>query len=382
MDIFKKYNNLSSYILIVTLSTLLCIGSIVFVTNKEIEKDIDIAKTIISGFESTEYYIQANLKSATIALNYYLKANGGDSYTPDYHHPESLMPLTKELGVNNFSIYGADGKAKFTVSGSMLRDPEHFKKYNLLQCNNRIEMMNENYANVNKPLQSGVRETFVYQEFANISWFKNRKQFIGTGIQAQQLSSILNNSLSSNYINKVVISSPVGVVLMDTCNIDNTCDVNIKPDHKRIDVKFEDYNESPVILSKYNSFTISIPFGGLKDSCGKLSVSSGDSVATANSKGQYFYVMNVTFDRTELNKQIVGIILIFVVLALLACLYIHEKNHHSDNVYKLSNQRLGDVRRYITKIAKDSMKMESMESKIPNQMVMDLKAFFDDVDKR
>ena len=159
---------------------------------------------------------------------------------------------------------------------------------------------------------------------------------------------------------------------------------------------FDDYSEKPIIRNDINSIKVSIPFGGLKNNCDTLQTDTGSDSGAANDAGQYFYVMNVTFDKTELNKQLAMIITVFAALTLCACVAIYyinksitQSNHladmserAADKVTHLCNTRLGEVRRYVTKIVGDSMRTKNMNKELPEEMVELLDRAFREVDER
>jgi hypothetical protein len=312
-----------------------------------------------------EYYIGQSMQNATIATKYYLQSVGGLQFVPDRGNKD-LEKFQGKLGVGNIAIYGIDGFLRYTTSNTFAEDPGYFKKRNIFVCQGRKKMINEAFAFALYPLRSGLRKTFTYQDFAGQSWFKDSKVFIGVSQAPTNLGIMLKNRLSSNCNTKrIVISSPSGVVLMDTDDLGKSINKNSR---SYVSAIFNNYEEIPITRHYLRSIEVSIPFGGLKDNCKTLHDDHGDKAGLANSSGQYFYVMNVTFDRTVLNTQIAIISLICLALCTICCLYVHTKHKlmlslqdSSNNVFNLSNQRLKDVRRYVERITKDLIQKQNEE---------------------
>ena len=399
---FKIYSALP-YLLVIALSSILCFGFCRFVVNKEIDGNVSTTRILSSSILMTEHYIDSNLKCASTALEMYLEHN------PVPKTQEGLQPLAEKVGVSGYNIFDKGGKRIYASRGGCPYKPKGYKG-----CTHRIT---EDYPFLKKTMTSRVSKNRV-MPFAflnaftvdgsvagglksNKGWYVGKQLFSETYMNTPQLATLLKDGIvNKGEILNIKLSTPNGVIVLDTCNINNTCNVDTSSKDLKLPkngVVIDEYDEKPIVNSSYGSTTISLPFGGLQDAEVYLKDSPNNYLkGQANDAGQYFYVMNITFDKTALNKQLAMIITGFIVFTLISCIAIYyinksitQSNHladvserTADKVTHLCNTRLGEVRRYVTKIVGDSMRVKNMNKDLPEEMVELLDRAFREVDEK
>ena len=357
-----KISEILSYVSVIAVCFSLSFFFSKFVLEKEIENNISITSSIATGIIMTEKYIESNLQCATTALHLYFKSHRFPK------NKEELWSLRDSVGISDYTIYGSDGKLKFGTAGGPERDTKYWNnyvKYN--SCPDEKDMMlkTEDYKHYPFKQQNGKAEgsssVDSYQYKVTTHWFKDIGMFLNAYIDSYTLSDILSSKMASfPKVNNISISSPSGSILLDVNNN--------KSGRRYNDVVVDKYSESPIVNNDAkNSMLVSIPFGGLKESCGTLDSDKGIYAKCANKDGQYFYVLNIDFKTRDLNSQILAIRGFFSVLCLVCILiirlvsnYIYFKQDITDNILRLSNDKLILARRYMIKLLDSEMRVSEI----------------------
>ena len=396
-----KAHYILPYCLAIVVSSFLCFGFCRFVINKEIGSNVSTTRIISNSILMTEYYMDSNLKCATTALEMYMEHN------PLPKTQEVLRPLMEKVGVSGYSIFNRAGKRIYNANGGCPYDEHagHTCDFRITEAYPSLNRL------INKPtvyktsafrFSTGFSGTGVINggTKTNIKWMKKDDIFVQSVMKTPKLTQLLRDGIvKGDGILKINLSTPNGVIVLDTCNIDNACNVANESEDSRFTkngLVIKDYSEEPIVRNKYNSVIISMPFGGLKDAEAYTKNSPNKFLrGQANKAGQYFYVINVTFDKTSLNQQLAMIIVVFIILCLFVCYSIYSTNQSmskssglselsertADKVTHLCNARLGEIRRYITKIVKDSMRVNNMNKELPPEMVNLLDRAFREVNE-
>ena len=397
-----KLSLLLPYVSVLIISSLLCIGFCKFVIHKETDDDIVTTKSIAASMLLTEKYIDNNLKSSLVALNYYIDLKGMPK------DGNQLTNFMRDTGIDlgALTIYSAkSGKIDYATgsdSGWINKDwaegqrKNYFKKYSVFDaCDVTME----------EQMISGKKDAFsvwpikrqnnpdrnsAYNYAIVGAYFVDKPNYLFYSFnQTDDMAIAIQNEIGNSAIKRIVVTSPSGHVLMDSSELETTTD-------KKFGKVQNEYSKIPQVESSFSSVTISIPFGKLHNSCGMKIGDNSHYSGTANEKGQYFYVMNVIFDKTALNQQLAMIIAGFIVSTLfvfVAIYYVSKSMHQSnelselsertaDKVTHLCNARLGEIRRYVTKIAKDSMRVNNMNKELPEEMVQLLNRAFREVEEK
>ena len=387
---FKIYSALA-YLLVIALSSLSCFGFCRFVINKEVDSDISTTRILSNSVLMTEYYMDSNLKCATTAMSLYLQNHSFPTKRED------LWKLRDDVlgSSGNLSIFnGKTGKLTYQTSANLWKNPEYWAKRKTFSFgDNEKEMLKEDDATVYYPIrnQDGSKAGVLsYNSKSATRWIKSGGNFLHASFHLDDFGEKMHQFVSTNdNIENIIISTGSGVVVTDASQHSDYS-------RKNLPITFDVYSEKPVVNSSMSAITVSIPFGGFQNNSGALKADTGTNSGQANNAGQYFYVMNVTFNKAELNKQLATIIVGFIVFTLFVCIAIYYINAYSaksselaalsertaDKVTHLCNARLGEVRRYVTKIVKDSMRVDNMNKELPEEMVQLLNRAFREVDEK
>ena len=387
---FKIYSALP-YLLVVALSFILCFGFCRFVTNQAVSNNVAITKSISTSVLVAEHYIGNNLKSANSALSLYLKNN-------KFPSPAELDSLAKTFHVDGYNIFDKDGYRVFKSSNK--RPVTNRDSFNILEARPSLSGMLKSLTPVDKlsslafhnsSNSDGVKTAGI---MFDVQWSPYKKMFLNAYVKTPEITKMLKDGVSKySNVENIKILSPSGTVMLNTSDIGSAGDAQTDRNTHAIG----DYSEEPIVRNNISNIEILLPFGGLQDAETYRKDSAHKFTrGQANDAGQYFYVMNVTFDKTELNKQLAIIITVFIALTLCACMAIYYINKSisqsshladlsertADKVTHLCNTRLGEVRRYITKIVGDSMRTKNMNKDLPEEMVELLDRAFREVDER
>ena len=372
-----KISSVLPYVLVITLLSLLCLGLERQAKDVVKERDIAIAKTIANDFLQMEKQINISLNNATMTLEAYLEKNPQPTR-------KQLIELSKEFSVSSLSVYSAKtGRLEYT-SASGLQNPdrkEFFKTYSILNTPFFAKMKEEdnkvifgpllkNEANDNQPRKVVTR------------YSKKLNNFITARYKGVDLEKILANSVNVNKdIYSTSIFAPSGKIILKFASND------VKP----LDMQMPKYKEDAEVNYADGNINVLFSFGGIKQSG-----SAKNFGLTVDGSDEYFYNIAVTFGANGLEKQLWFLRITFTVIGLFACIAIHYINKSmqqsnqladlsermGDKVTNLCNTRLGEVRRYVTKIVKDSMRVDNMNKELPEEIVQLLNRAFREVDEK
>ena len=376
-----KISSALPYVLVAVLSSFLCFAFCKFETNQVIENNIEITKSISTSVIIAEHYIEKNLKCATTALHMYLKHN------PMPKKKEDLWQLRDDAGVAAFTIGNNRGRTIYTTTSNLDTKEGiemHRKSGGWFRDYPELEQMTANnqfikYTPLRNSFAAGLNLT--WQEKAATSWSKQSQLFANAFVDIDDLALIFKDNIAIyGSVQSISLSSPSGLLILNSDDM--------TPNRNKIK-QIDEYTQNPSIFQNFNKMTISLPFGGIIGSEGVLH-------GGKNEAGQYFYVMNVTFDKSALNTRLSLTIAGFVVSTLFLCVAIYYTKAYvaksselvelsermGDKVTHLCNTRLGEVRRYVTKIVKDSMRVDNMNKELPEEMVQLLDRAFREVDEK
>lgn len=373
-----KIHCIIPYLSIFALCVLLC-TALEHKAKEKLEKAaISLSKTIAEDFLQMEKQIEVSINNAAIALQDYLATNPKPSR-------DEMIHLSRELGVSSLSVYsGKTGRLEYS-SAIGLYDPkkrDFYESYSILNSPWIAEMKSANI-----PLRYGFltinRETDNKPRKVVTRYSKKLNNFVTARYSGSDLERMLEGSISAaEGILSISIFAPSGTTILKAG--DHEC--------RAMDLKMTKYRSNPKIKYFGNNAYIIFSFGGIKKS---QSAQRYGITKDANTD-KYFYNIAVNFDAMELIKQIWFLRITFTSICLflfVAIYYINayvEKSNQllelsektSDKVTHLCNARLGEVRRYVTKIVKDSMRVNSMNKVLPEEMVQLLDRAFREVHDR
>lgn len=354
----RRAFNILPYAFVLVTSFILCLGFCKFVVTQFALKNVEITRSISSSVLIAEHYIDRNLKTASIAFDLYLDSHFRPKTT------KQMREVADMIGVDNVVIYNNKGRLEASSTGNKERNPDHWLKYSRFNtCPHDRDMMKEYRSFASHPFgnQAGKGASVALTGKGMTYWNASRNAFLNTYIETTNLRQILVDNIKIyNDIDALSVTTPAGVTIIDT---------KVSGYERRVSGRMVDYyEEKPFIADDINSMTVSVPFGGLRESCGKLQTDTGLYAKQANNVGQYFYVMNVTFNKAYLYKQLVMVVVVFAVLCILGFLLVHyiKSNSVKSNkirllsrddyglVKALCNERLLEIKKYLAKSVHDS----------------------------
>ena len=372
------------YVLVVALSFALCFGFCKFAINKEIEINENIAKNVTQNILNVEDQMAKRLISGLAILEF--THNSKKPITK-----QKMQELLDYAGVDSLLIYNAKGLPIYSSTGS-LANPAHTKYWanfpllwerepyfkEMMSKDREIKMspIKISQAQWNRPFKSATM------------WSKKQNEFWEVKIRNINLQQMLIEGIETNKsIVSIKLQSPSGYVLTEADNSLKVDDATVQSPKL---AEACNYIVKPVVSNVNGLMSVMFSFGDNK--INKQAQSHGLTC----DDNHYFYTAIFEFDKIELNKQLGITIFGFSLFTLLACIAIYYINAYSaksseladlsertaDKITHLCNTRLGEVRRYVTKIVKDSMRVNNMNKELPEEMVQLLNRAFREVDEK
>lgn len=375
-----KAQNFKIHAVIPYLSTLaLCVLLCVALESKAKEKledtAISISKTIAEDFLQMEKQIEVSINNAAIVLQDYLVTNPKPSR-------DEMVLLSKELGVSSLSVYsGKTGKLEYSSAAGLYNPSKKafYESYSILNSPWMAEMKTANI-----PVRYGMlminKNTDNKPRKVVTRYSKKLNNFVTARYSGADLERMLEGSINATEsILSISIFAPSGTTILKAGDDQG----------KGLDLKMPKYKSKPKIKYYENNAYTFFSFGGIEKSPSAQSY----GITKDSNTDKYFYNIAVNFNTVELTKQIWFLRITFTSICLflfVAIYYINayiEKSSQlselsertSDKVTHLCNARLGEIRRYVTKIVKDSMRVNNMNKVLPEEMVQLLDRAFREV---
>ena len=346
-----KSPSILSYVLIISIFALLCSLCCRLAVNKEIENDINLTKSIAITIESQERSMQNNLKCVTTAVKLYLdnedgnlvknshdngkgrfgndaSGKGGLSKNISTKSKKGLHSLKDELGAGSLEIQDGDGKTIYTTADLMETNPEFVANYSAFTaCPQKRTMKKDNTEIKYYPLDTSAKTR---KDIFATKWLSSKKVFVDALMYADfVIDSLKNVHNTFENIDSIHLSSPSGIIIAESVK-------NEKDSKNRKNIVVNKYTEKPILKCTANSLTVSMPFGGLRDSCKMNKSGLGSHHKPTNDLGEYFYVISIKFSKTNLNIQLAMIIATFTILTLFTLFLIHYVNKSASQATKLA----------------------------------------------
>ena len=324
------------------------------------------------------------MNDALQLLKYYLAENKNPT-------SNQLINMSKEIGVSGIAIYsGKTGKQEVTSEDiSDPRKKKAFKAHSELNVPWMLKLKDadgsirigrfSNAKNVERPRKTAT------------IWSKKSDAFIRVRYDEEGLRNALLTNMPYSNINYISLFAPSGKTILTTSE-------SLWKESKEYAIKNQEYVQSPIVSISSNELLVSFSFGE-----SAFFDSAYTNGLVKNQGDPYFYNIAIGFSVKELQKQLMMIIGGFFISTLFVYIAIYYINAYvdktvdyaaqanqlsqlsertSDKVIQLCNARLGEVRRYVTKIVKDSMHLDNMNKELPKEMVQLLDKAFREVDEK
>lgn len=270
--------------------------------NNNFERKItSITKSIALSLNNIENQQRLTLTAATHAFREKIK-----------HHTnptsDDLKRWSSQFGVSGLEIFvkTKPKKARMIVSSFELNDKQkmHYNDHNL--TTDEEESTYRDYDIKYEPYRRDLNYNGIALHATQVVWYKDINSWLNAIHFDYDINNILKQSLNmDDKIASLSILSPSGKKMFSTDDISQNDDLMSFEYNKLIQIKT--FND---VVDAY------LPFGDIY----KLKSYQERSPSLLNKNGEYFYVLNVTFDKKELNHKI--FILNIVTFSILIMLFI------------------------------------------------------------
>ena len=393
------------YIFAISISAIICAYLCLFAINKSRSTNIAIAKTTASSFISSQQHIEQKIKSAIIAVNYYLESI--DRKGINYKTQSSINSIARQLGIEKISVYDASGASEEGEIGSSMMNPEFYEireESNTSNIGKNGTIIGDDFNYKFYSIGDGAKKSAKYKKLIGVGWVKSRQKFLVARLSNKGLTDILKNTTDVGQVAaRITIDQKSGESIIDTCEDGDLCK-NISAHINDLGKSSEFKSKSILIKESLNFSTISIPLAASIGSCSsydsdayiKDSDNSGNLHTKRNCEKDYqhnSYRMNVSFSNSGIQIQVLTIISTFVAIAGLLCNTIYRygieseqlqrineyEQRNSDKISEMCNEKLLEARQYVTKITKEGMRVRSVSRDIQREVVLILEKAFNKV---
>jgi hypothetical protein len=294
MFIKIKLQHLIVFLIFITITS--CFTITQSIQNSFHKKVTKITKNIALSIDYIENQQRMTLTAATHAFRERVK-----------HHPnptsDDLKKWALQFGVSGLEIFvkTKPWRAKMIASSFELnnKQKDHYSDHKL--TTDEEESTYLNYDIKYEPFRRDITYNGIALHSTQVVWYKDINSWLNAIYFDYDINKALKKSLEiDKIISSISIVSPSGKKMFSTHEINNyNSDISFNYD------RVVTFNEKNDFIDTY------IPFGEIY----KLKSYQERSPSLLNSNGEYFYVLNVSFDKKEINHEIFVVRLISIIIS-------------------------------------------------------------------